>query len=347
MPYLTNRFGNPSSKTHSFGWEAEEAIEVARERVADLINAEPEEIVFTSGATEANNLVFKNGKNVIISTIEHSSIYTTAEKRNIVFEIGVDGKGVIDINSAISVKNSLSQPDIISVMLVNNEVGTIQPVENIMKLYSHSTILHSDMAQALGKVSIDVKSLGVNMASFSAHKLYGPKGVGAVYISSSIRENIKPLIYGGGQEFGLRGGTLNVPAIVGFGKTCSIAKENLIKDNEYINQLRNIFINTISNKLDGLNFHGSSNKIAGNINVALPCENMDVFTNEISNKVALSYGSACASMSGKSRTLTAMSIQPEEISRSVRVCFGKFNTPEEAELSANYICDAVNIANKE
>lgn len=312
MPWLTEKFGNPSSRSHSCGWEAEEAVETAREQVAELINCDAEQVIFTSGATESNNIVLNAFKRRCVSAIEHSSVYWAHET-----VIPVQPNGIVSIGK---------YNDLISVMLANNEVGTIQPVEQF------EGIKHSDIAQALGKIKVDVKELGLNYASMSAHKIYGPKGVGALYVG----KNIMPLMYGGSQEFGYRPGTLNVAGIVGFGKACEIAGQRL--GEETIGNLRDILYNKLCEGFgEELKRHGE-NVLPGALNVVLPCKDMDLFINLISDKVALSMGSACMSHSPDgSRVLKAMGIPQDERVRSIRLCVGRFNTSEEIFKAADYI----------
>jgi cysteine desulfurase len=335
LPYLKRFYGNPSSRSHPYGWNAEEAVDNAREQVAKLINANPNEIIFTSGATESNNMVFYTyrDKTVYISGIEHSSVYESSKHFCNCFPIS-------NINDFIKLYDTLSS-SLISVMLVNNEIGTIQPVKKLRDKYPQIPI-HSDMAQALGKMKIDVKDLGVDYASFSAHKLYGPKGVGALYVKDEAE--ISRLIYGGGQEFGLRAGTLNVPGIVGFGKACEIAMEE--DDESHVLKLSQILYHNLSKFIPNIIFHDFQPKIANNLHMAIPCKDMDLFMSELSKNVAISLGSACMSLENKPlRVLKAINLSEDEANRSIRIGIGRFNTKREMKLAAHYISKAIDFAN--
>jgi cysteine desulfurase len=342
MPYLTGLYGNPSSRHHSFGWKAEEAIEHAREQVAALINANPHEIIFTSGATESNNMALKctNSQKIIITSIEHSSILKPCEwlKANgchvSMMSVGSDGIVIADRMPV--------DADLTSVMLANNETGVIQPVEKFRKLFDHVRF-HSDMAQALGKISIDVKELDVDYASFSGHKIYGPKGVGALYIKDGTDNHISPLLHGGGHEKGLRAGTQNVPAIVGFGKACEIAKQRLEDDQWFIKTLKYELRNHLLDRLGfSINFYGETvPQLPGCLCFSLTCDNMDVFMTRLCQDVAVSSGSACLSFSGSiSYVLTAMGVPEDEVKRSIRVSIGRFNTKEDIRKASDYIIKA-------
>lgn len=344
-PYFMEKYGNANSRSHSFGWEAEEAVDIARERVANLIGAQPEEIFFTSGATEANNIVLSNFNTFFVSAIEHSSVYEVCRSK--LFdneqcgkEIKVDGSGKVDF-SHLERLLKIEEPEIISVMLANNEVGTIQPIEKIGGICK-SSYIHSDMAQALGKISIDVKKLKVDFASFSAHKLYGPKGIGAIYIDRKHFDTITPLMHGGKQEGGIRPGTLNVPAIVGFGKACEIAAEEMEKECDRLKKLRDTFFNIFAERTNLLDFHGHKNSLPGSLNIPIPCKDMDLFMANVGNRVVFSFGAACNSTNNSSsRVLKAMGVSDETAKKSIRLCFGRFNTEEEAIKAANIICDAI------
>ena len=342
MPYLTELYGNPSSRYHSFGWEAERAVENAREQVAKLINADPHEIIFTSGATESNNMVIKCTKssNIVTTYIEHSSILKPiAAFADHVIKLNVGYDGVFTVCYCDR------EIDFVSVMLANNETGVIQPISNLKESFPNAKI-HSDMAQALGKIPINIKDLDVDYASFSGHKLYGPKGVGALYIKDGTDNCIFPLLHGGGHEKGLRAGTQNVPSIVGFGKACELAKQRLDSDYWYIKTLKHQFYNCLLFRLGGdlIKFYGeSAPNLPGCLCFSLKCGNMDVFLTELGKNVAISSGSACLSLSGStSYVLTAMQIPEEEIKKSIRVSIGRFNTESEILEAVDYIVDAFN-----
>lgn len=351
IPWFSENYGNPSSRSHQHGWKAEEAVEQARTHVASLIKAKPSEIIFTSGATESNNFVLKGiSRSIVTTKIEHKSILSTCSwiksisNRNINY-IDVDNCGKININ--LSNFLTLIKPyDLVSIMMANNEVGTINNIDFLNKF--PSILIHSDMAQSLGKIPIDIKSLGVNFASFSAHKIYGPKGVGALYIDENVSHLLSPLIHGGGQEQGIRSGTLNVPSIVGFGKACEILETEQDSENSYIFDLRNKLEKMLLDSIPGSIVHGALGleRLPGNINISLPCKDINSFMAYVSDKVSLSLGSACMSNSGKSHVLSAMGISDEEILRSIRIGIGRFNTEEEINEAAKAIIWALEMSNK-
>lgn len=343
MPYLIGSYGNPSSRHHSFGWEAERAVECARERVATLIGADPHEIIFTSGATESNNMVLKctNSHKIITSPIEHSSILKPCEwlKTN-GYNISMTGVG----NDGVIIADGMSTDvDLVSIMLANNETGVIQPIDEFRKLFSQSKF-HSDMAQALGKIPIDIKKLDVDYASFSGHKIYGPKGVGALYIKDGTDNCISSFLHGGGHEKGLRAGTQNVPAIVGFGKACEIAKQKLDSDYWHIKTLKYELRNRLLDRFDlSVKFYGeSASTLPGCLCFSLACGSMDVFLTELCKNVAVSSGSACLSLSGStSYVLAAMRVLEEEIKKSIRISIGRFNTEKDILNTVDYIVGAL------
>ena len=343
MPYLTNIYGNPSSRHHSFGWEAEEALELARERLAALINADPHEIIFTSGATEANNIVLKctNAKKIAITRIEHSSILKPCEWLE---ENGCHLSMMSVENNGVVIPDGIpNDVDLVSVMLANNETGVIQPVGEFRKLWPNAKF-HSDMAQALGKIPIDVKKLDIDYASFSGHKIYGPKGVGALYIKGGTDNCIFPLLHGGAHEKGLRAGTQNVPAIVGFGKACEIAKVVLDDDYWRIKTLKYELRNRLVYRfglLDIILYGETAQTLPGCLCFSLACGNMDVFMTRLCKDVAVSSGSACLSLSGStSYVLAAMQVPEEEIKRSIRISIGRFNTEDDIMKVVDYIIKA-------
>jgi cysteine desulfurase len=348
MPYFTEYYGNPSSRTHRYGWKAEEAIEQAREQVALLINAEPNQIIFTSGATESNNIAIHNsGPEHIMSAIEHSSI------KNVVSvgteEIKVNKDGIIDLDHLRSFflgDNNFSEIDCVFIMKVNNEIGTVQPVRTVKNIVSWYTNVHSDMAQALGKIKVDVKDSRVDSASFSSHKIYGPKGVGALYIKEP--EQFGPLIRGGSQEFGLRAGTQNVPGIVGFGKACEIVRKDPDYLNSHIKDMRDFLCHRLRSTIPNILIRNFPHAVSNTVSVAIPCKNMDMFMAELEPDVSVSFGSACMSThNAQSYVLKAVSVPEEEILRTIRIGIGRFNTMEEMEIAAYHIRKAVVMGNSE
>jgi len=253
IPFFTEKFGNPSSKTHSFGWEAEAYVEKARTKISSIINSEPNELIFTSGATESNNIAilnilreYKNAHMITMET-EHKAVLDVCshlEKNGVeISYIKPKSDGIVMIENII--KNIKSNTKLISIMHANNEIGVIQPIEEIGTLCkSENIFFHVDAAQSLGKISIDVKKMNINLLSLSSHKIYGPKGVGCLYVQKKFK-NLKSIFYGGNQEKGLRPGTLPVPLIVGFGKACEIAKNIMNKEAKGILYLRTFFLEKI------------------------------------------------------------------------------------------------------
>jgi len=342
LPYFREFFGNPSS-LHSFGQEAKEAIKEARKMVANLIGADSEEIVFTSGGTEANNFVlkglfysFKNSKiQIITSVIEHHSILEPAkflEKQGLkVIYLPVDEYGLVDLKSLE--KNLNPETILVSVMLANNEIGTIQPIKEIAEIISNYRkknknsqlpYFHTDAVQAVGHLPIDVKELGVDFLSLSGHKFYGPKGVGALYIRRGIK--IPSLLHGGEQEKGRRASTENVPGIVGLGKAAEIVLKEIDLENRRLVKLRDEFIASILNNIPKSRLNGHPTKrLPNNVNVSIfgvEGESMLLSLDEAG--IACSTGSACSSSSLEpSHVLTALGLSPEAAHSSLRFTFGR------------------------
>lgn len=349
-PYFLEKFGNAASKNHSYGWEAEKAVEKARKQIADFINADPKEIYFTSGATESINLAhfgtaqsyYSKGKHIISCTAEHSAVIDSLnvlEKKG--FEITllpVDNAGNISLDGLVS---SLREDTIlVSIMTANNEIGTIHPIKEIGKICKGKNILfHTDAAQALGKILFDVNEMIIDIASFSAHKLYGPKGIGAVYVrSNNPRVKLTPIIFGGGHENGLRSGTLNVPAIVGFGKAAEICSKILTEESLKIKSLRDKLLKEISLQIDDININGTmENRLPNNLNISFPGVKSETFIME-NRKIALSTGSACTTAALKpSHVLKAIGLSDELAQASIRFGLGRFNTEEEINLAVQEI----------
>ncbi len=351
MIYMTSEFGNAASINHSYGWRAEKAVEEARETIASFINADPKEIVFTSGATESNNIVLKGafevysekGNHIITQVTEHKSVLDTCkylEKHGAkVTYLPVDENGVINLDElrkAITDKTIL-----ISIMAANNEIGTLQPIAEIGKIAKEKHVLfHVDGAQAAGRVSLDVQEEGIDMLSLSAHKLYGPKGIGILYVrGKNPHVRLAPVIHGGGHEQGLRSGTLNVPAIVGFAKACEIAKEGMFKENARMVGLREQLRNGICRQLDGVYVNGHpTNRLPNNLNLSFTGVEGDALLMGLSDDVAVSSGSACTSKAvGPSYVLKAIGLTGERIAGALRFGLGRFNTEEEVD----YVVDRV------
>ncbi len=353
MPFFTGRFGNAASNSHSFGWEAAAAVEKARRQIAASIGASAQEIVFTSGATESNNLALKGvaegcrekGAHIITAVTEHKAVLDSCkhlEKSGCrVTYLPVGSNGLIDLEQ---LKDAFTDRTIlVSIMAANNETGVLQPIEEIGRLCSDRGVLfHSDAVQALGKVPLDVNRAKVDLASLTAHKLYGPKGCGALYVRQSVAERLVPLIDGGGHENGLRSGTLNVPGIVGFGKTCEIAQQELPEESCRVAGLRNRLCDRLTAGLDHVTINGSlEHRLPGNLNMSfLEVDGETLLTGL--NDVALSSGSACSS--GKthaSYVLKALGLSDEAAGSAIRFGIGRFNTEAEIDYVAGRIIELV------
>ncbi len=360
IPYLTDKFGNAASKSHRYGWEAEEAVEYARKKIASLINAEANEIIFTSGATESVNLALKgisesfNGRksHIITSNIEHRAVLDSLkylEKFGIeVTYVNADGKGFVnpgDVEKAVTPNTFL-----VSIMTANNEIGTIQPIAELTDVCTKKGILfHTDAAQAAGKIPVDVNELNIDLMSFSAHKIYGPKGIGALYIKNkNPKIKITEQISGGGHENNLRSGTLNVPAIVGFGKACELCREKMFDEYKTQVVIRDRLINNFLNRLEYTSLNGDNSKrIPNNVNICFENGESTVLMSEV-KEIAFSSGSACSSASLElSHVLKAIGRTDDESKCSVRFGIGRYTTNEEIDFAMEKIIAAVNkIRNK-
>lgn len=340
-PYFTIIYGNASS-IHSFGLEARQSIEDARKTVAGLINAEPGELIFTGSATEANNMAlkgfaFSTGRNktcIAISSIEHDSVLNTArwlERQGFkVTYLHVDKQGLIDL--AELEKALRDGVSLVSVIYGNNEIGTIQSLKEIGKLcHEYDAFFHTDAAQCFGKIPIDVKEMNVDLMTVNAHKIYGPKGVGALYIRKGVR--VEPLLHGGGHEFGLRSSTENVPGIVGFAKAVELRKEEMVSEGQRLTTLGNRLINGLL-EIEETYLNGHPTKRLSNITnfrfSYIEGESLILLLND--QGIAASTGSACSSGSGEpSHVLLALGLKPEEIHGSLRISLGKYNTEEDID----------------
>ncbi len=356
MPYFTLKFGNAASRSHVFGWTAEEAVNIARERVAALIGAKnPKEIVFTSGATESDNLAIKGvaefyrdkGNHIITSVIEHKAVLDTCkrlEKQGYeVTYLPVDTQGLVDPDD---VKKAMTDKTIlVSIMLANNEVGTVQPIREIGRLTrERGVLLHSDAVQGIGKVPFDVELDQVDLCSITAHKMYGPKGAGALYVRRARpRVRITAQMDGGGHEFGMRSGTLNVPGIVGLGRAAEIMKSDGAEENARIAGLRDRLLSKLSAGLDEIKVNGHREKrLPGNLNVSFAFVEGEAMLMAIKD-IACSSGSACTSASLEpSYVLHAMGIGDDLAHSSIRFGLGRFTTQEEVDYAAELVIAKVN-----
>jgi cysteine desulfurase len=354
LPYFTQEFGNAASRSHSFGWRAEEAVEKARERIAELIHAAPREILFTSGATESDNLAIfgvseilaGRGKHLLTCRTEHPAVLDCCkqlEKRGFqVTYLPVDTTGRV---SPESVRDALREDTIlISLMAANNEVGTLHPVAEVGKIAKERGVLfHCDASQAVGKVPIDVEALGVDLMAFTAHKLYGPKGVGVLYVRKRApRVRLAPQVFGGGHERGMRSGTLNVPGIVGFGKACEIAARVMPEEASRLAGLRDRLHDRITSDLEDVQLNGHRElRLPHNLNLSFAYVEGESLMLAMEG-VAVSSGSACTSASQEpSHVLKAMGVSDERAHTSLRFGLGRFNTQEEVDQVAAQVVESV------
>ncbi len=355
MPALTETFGNAASRSHSFGRRAEVLVEDARARVAHLINAGREEIVFTSGATESDNLAIKGvcemyrekGNHVITCVTEHRAVLDSCrslgKKGFEVTYLPVNRDGLVDlrrIEKAITAKTIL-----VSIMAANNEIGVIAPVAEIGKIaHAKGVLFHCDAAQAVGKIPMDVQAMNIDMLSFSAHKIYGPKGIGALYVrKSNPRVRLSPMVDGGGHEGGLRSGTLNVPGIVGFGRACELASVELAQNSRRLKELRDRLKKKIFEGLDGVTVNGHpTQRLDGNLNVSFAYMEADALLTALADELALSSGSACSSANPEpSYVIKALGVREDLQACSIRFGLGRFTTQEEVDWAAEKIVRTV------
>ncbi len=343
LPYFTQKFGNAASRNHSFGWEAEEAVDKARNQIASVINAKSKEIIFTSGATESDNLAIKGvvefykdkGNHIITCVTEHKAVLDSCRtlERNgkaTVTYLPVDKYGMVDpdaVRAAITDKTVL-----ITLMYANNEIGTIHPVAEIGRIAKEKGIVfHCDAVQAVGKIPVDVERDGIDLLSMSAHKIYGPKGIGAIYVrSKGPRVRITPQMDGGGHERGMRSGTLNVTGIVGLGKACELAQAEMADETRRTLDLRNKLQAGIFERLDEVYLNGHpTERLPGNLNVSFAYVEGESLLMGISD-IAVSSGSACTSATLEpSYVIRALGIDEELAHSSIRFGIGRFNTEEE------------------
>ena len=354
MPYLTSKFGNAASRNHSFGWEAEQAVDAAREQIAKLIGATAKEIIFTSGATESDNLALKGiaemyrerGNHIITQVTEHKAVLDTCKRlekcgcRVTYLPVKADGRiDLEDLRRAIDDKTIL-----VSIMAANNEIGVLQPIREIGKIcHERGVLFHTDAVQAVGKVPFNVIEDCVDVASISAHKIYGPKGVGALYVRRrNPRAQIAAQIDGGGHEHGMRSGTLNVPGIVGMGKTCEIAQEEMAAEAVRVGALRDRLKTKLEAELDYVHVNGSmEHRLPGNLNMSFVYVEGESLLMGI-NDVAVSSGSACTSATLEpSYVLKALGLGDDVAHSSIRFGLGRFNTDAEVDYVAAKVIQVV------
>src|SRR6478609_2545807 len=354
LPYFTEKFGNAASRNHPFGWAGEEAVENARAQVASLIGATPKEIIFTSGATESDNLMIKGvaemyrekGNHIITQAIEHKAVLDTCKRLEkygyevTYLPVQKDGRvNPEDVRKAITPKTIL-----ITIMYANNEIGVINPMAEIGKIAKeHGIIFAVDGVQAVGKIPVDVQKDNIDLLSISGHKIYGPKGVGALYVRRrNPRVQLSAIIDGGGHERGMRSGTLNVPGIVGLGKACELAQEELPQESCRLAGLRNRLRDRIMNRLDETYINGSTeHRLPGNLNISFAYVEGESLLMGI-NDIAVSSGSACTSATLEpSYVLKALGTGDDLAHSSIRFGIGRFNTEEEVDYVANKVIDVV------
>ncbi len=355
LPYFTQQFGNAASNNHLFGWQAKEAVEFARENVAELIGAHSREIIFTSGSTEGINLgikgVFFNfsskGNHIITSVTEHKAVLDTCkslEKQGAqITYLPVNNQGLIDLDELkISISNKTV---LICLMYANNETGVINQVKNIGQIaHEHNVVFFCDATQAAGKLPVNVHNDYIDILCLSAHKMYGPKGAGALYVRrKDPRVTLKPLIEGGGHENGLRSGTLNVPGIAGLGKACQVIMQDFDKETEHISSLRSILEQKLL-RLPNTFLNGSgASRLYNTANICFNLPNKDQLLKDVSNEVAVSSGSACTSaLPQPSHVLKAMGLSDMQAGSSLRFSLGRFTTGDEINRSVDYITRVVN-----
>jgi cysteine desulfurase len=354
LPYFTAKYGNAASRTHAYGWEAEEAVKQAREQVAGLIGARPREVVFTSGATESDNLALKGaaamargkGDHIVTAATEHKAVLDVCKRLErdglAVTYLPVDRHGQV---SAGQVADALTDRTIlVSIMAANNEVGTRQPVAAVGRVCKGRGVLfHTDAAQAAGTVPLDVEEMGIDLLSLSAHKLYGPKGVGALYVRRRAPHvRLEPQLDGGGHESGLRSGTLPVPLVVGFGKACELARSEMAAEADRLTRLRERLRQGIQGRLDGVTLNGHpEERLPGNLNLSFAGVKGDALLMALRD-VALSSGSACTSADPEpSYVLRAMGVSDELAHGSLRFGLGRFTTEEEIDFVSGEVVRTV------
>lgn len=352
LPYFTEHFGNPSSNGYAFGREAELAVQQARNEIARAINTDPSEIIFTSGATEANNLAikgiaeayFEKGRHIVTIATEHRAVLEPVEYlAKLGFEVTIlpvrkDGLVYLDKLREVIRHDTI----LISVMAANNEIGVIQPLQEIGQIAKEKGVLfHTDAAQAIGKFPLDLNHLSTNLISLTAHKIYGPKGIGALVVRKDPKVQLVCQIQGGGQERNLRSGTLNVPLIVGFGKAVHLAMERMKEDSEHLQKLRDRLWQKLNNGIPDLVLNGSlTNRLSSNLNVSIPGVDGGALLLSLKDRIAVSSGSAC-SVGKPSHVLLALGHSEELAHASLRFGLGRSNTQKEIDQISAAVIEAI------
>jgi len=353
LPYLQGKFGNPASRSHSFGWEASKAVDVARQQVSSLIGATPDEIIFTSGATESDNLAIKGvaesrrdrGQHIITVVTEHKAVLDSCKHlEHCGFEVTylpVPRDGLLDLDA---LRRALRPNTIlVTIMAANNETGVLQPIAEIGSICREREIaFHTDAAQAVGKVPLNVSEQHIDLLSLSGHKIYGPKGVGALYVRKNPALQVAPQIHGGGHENGFRSGTLNAPGIVGLGKACVLAQNELQEESCRIAGLRNSLRDRIMTELEGISVNGSTeHRVPGNLNISFAgIEGEDLLT--ALDDIAVSSGAACTSDHIEpSYVLKALGLSDDLAQASIRFGLGRFTTEPEVDYAGGRVIETV------
>jgi cysteine desulfurase len=357
LPYFTERFGNPSSRSHSFGQEAHAAVETARQELASLVGALPEEIVFTSGATESNNLAVRGasralrdkGRHLVTSALEHPAVLEPCRSLRgegfEVTELETGPDGVVDLGRLEAALRT--DTVLVSLMAANNEVGTLQPVAEVGALCrERGIVFHTDAVQAVGRLPVDVSAWSADLMSLSAHKMYGPKGTGALYVRRGRRPRLKlqPQAEGGGQERGIRSGTLNVPGIVGFGAAAVLAARALESgEPDRLRVMRDRLWSGLQHRIDGIQLNGSlERRLPGNLHVSIERVEAETLILSLGDRVAISAGAACSEAGGKgSHVLRALGLTDERIYGALRFGLGRYNTDAEVDAAVEAVAEAV------
>ena len=352
MPYLTERFGNASSMDHSYGYDASVAVEAAREKIARAIGARHDEIIFTGGATESDNLALlgvmsrneERGDHLITCATEHKAVleaagYLESIGKKVTY-LPVNEYGEIDVGE---LENTITDRTVmVSIMAANNEVGTIQDLREIGRIaHEHGVLFHTDAAQAAGHIPVNVAGMNIDLMSLSAHKMYGPKGVGALYVRRmNPRVKISSVVHGGGQEKSIRSGTLNVPGIVGFGRAIEIAAREMKAENERFREWSKKMLKVFEGVGGRLNGQ-PRNRLPANLNVTFPGVEGKAIINSVSKKIAISAGSACTTETVEpSHVLLALGLGEEEVHSSIRIGMGRFNTADEIDFAVDAVAKA-------
>jgi cysteine desulfurase len=354
LPYLTEQYGNPHSRTHLYGWEAEEAVETARKQIASLIGADSKEIIFTSGATESNNMAIKGvagflkdkKRHIITVQTDHKCVLDSCRHLSTrgwdITYLPVKSNGLIDLQQLAGAIRP-NETALVSVMMVNNEVGVVQPMAEIGKMCREKGIwFHTDAAQGIGKIPIDVNAMNIDLMSISGHKVYGPKGVGALYVRRRPRVRLEAQMSGGGQERGLRSGTVPTPLVVGLGTACQVAKEEMAADTAHIKKLADRLVHGITSQLDAVTLNGDDqHRYWGNVNLSFAYVEGESLLMGLKD-VAVSSGSACTSASLEpSYVLRALGVEEDMAHTSIRFGIGRFSTEDEVDKAVELTVERV------